>query len=80
MKRGIVAMKRIKERLWCDRCRQWLVHDKRRCPLFSPVAGVKKESECVCTIHTCYDAKALGIKDTKRTAPVYQDFVDTDGL
>jgi hypothetical protein len=36
-------------------------------------AGVKKWSKCCCLIHTCYDAKKLGIKRSKKTAPTYRD-------
>jgi RNA polymerase subunit RPABC4/transcription elongation factor Spt4 len=61
-------------KIWCKRCLQWLVHDKQRCPLFPKVAAIKKWSECVCTVHTCYDAKATGIKRNKRSAPTYVDF------
>lgn len=62
-------------RVWCEICLQWMAHDIARCPLFAKVAGVKKWRTCCCTIHTCYDAKAQGIKRDKKTAPTYRDFV-----
>ena len=66
-------------KVWCKSCLQWLAHDLRYCPLFPKVAGVKKWDECVCTVHTCYDAGAAGIKRDKRTAPTYSDFASGGG-
>jgi RNA polymerase subunit RPABC4/transcription elongation factor Spt4 len=69
MKRAISVEK---ERVWCERCQRWLQHDRERCPLFPQAAGVKKWSECVCLIHTCFDAVPAK-KRSKRNAATYRD-------
>ena len=61
-------------RFWCKRCLRWLEHDINYCPLFPKAEGFKKWSECCCLVHTCYDAKAAGIKRDKRTKVTYRDF------
>jgi len=60
------------ERYWCKMCLRWLAHETSQCPLFPDAPG-KKSSECSCLIHTCYDAKALGVKPDKKA--MYRDFV-----
>lgn len=65
-------------RVWCKRCLRWLEHDTVYCPLFPKVAGEKKWSECCCLVHSCYDAKAGGIKRDKRTKETYRNFVEGD--
>ncbi len=65
--------KKEARRFWCKRCLRWLEHDTGRCPLFPFVEGVKKWDECSCLTHTCCDAKASGIKRTRKTSVKYKD-------
>ena len=66
----------------CQTCKQRLWHNKRYCPLFPDVVppfhwtGFEairvqehKWENCVCLIHTCYDADKLGIIEER-------DYVD----
>ena len=72
--------KKVSVKIWCKKCLQWLAHEIRYCPLFPKVAGTKRWDECVCLVHTCFDAKAAGIKRSKKTAPTYTDFTDAESL
>ena len=48
---------------YCPRCEKTLRHDKGYCPLFpevEPPHGHEKWSQCICLVHTCFDAAALG--------------------
>lgn len=38
----------------CQSCKKSIYHDKRYCPEYPKVRGVKKWERCVCTIHTCF--------------------------
>lgn len=66
--------KKESPRVWCKECLRWLEHDTGRCPLFPETEGIKKWTECCCLVHTCFDAKASGIKRDKRTSVTYKDF------
>ena len=66
--------KRIEDRLWCKSCLRWIYHHIFFCPKFPRVEGMKKWAHCICSIHTCYDAKKAGIKRTKKTNVAYVDF------
>ena len=65
---------------FCESCQRWLEHDQRYCPLFPdvkpprrinlafPFVG-KKWAECVCLIHTCYEAP----RRDKAASSTYRD-------
>ena len=56
---------------WCESCRRWLEHQQGRCARLA-----WPRARCVCEIHTCYDARALGPGLVQAEAPVYRDFVE----
>ena len=56
---------------WCESCCRWLEHRQGRC-----VRLTRPRARCVCEIHTCYDARALGPGLVQAEAPVYRDFVE----
>lgn len=69
----------VEPRVFCESCQQWLEHNQYYCPLFPDVNPPQqpwytrvhtKWTECVCLVHTCYDAP----KRDKKDAPTYKDF------
>ena len=59
---------------WCDYCCRWITHEQGQClRLAAPWA------KCVCEVHMCYDARALGIGLVQGEASVYRDFVEGEG-
>lgn len=54
---------------FCETCQRWLEHEVIYCPLF-PEALEEKWNECICLIHTCYQAPK---RRSKKSAPTYKD-------
>ena len=54
---------------------------KMRTPILTPMGldtheskPIKKWAECVCLVHTCFDARELGVEPDPENAPTYRDF------
>lgn len=61
---------------FCENCQRWLEHEIGYCPLFpnksptGPKETGKKWDECICLMHTCYQAPK---RRSRKGAPTYRD-------
>ncbi len=63
---------------FCETCQRWLEHEVGFCPLFPDAQPPRnagkpgvKWTDCICLIHTCYQAP---VKRRRKNAPTYKDF------
>ena len=63
---------------FCETCQRWLEHEVDYCPLFpdaqpppAPGGPGEKWNECICLMHTCYQAP---VKRHRKKAETHKDF------